>query len=103
MTEFGQDRLIVSLSVLSLLRNSCQNDRRQTVEDIRLMLGISHGTTHPILKEHLKYRVICAQWVLHTLKEEHRLKLISTTLSHLERYNVELFRFLSRIVAGIET
>ncbi|KAF8791550.1 Protein GVQW3 like protein [Argiope bruennichi] len=49
--------------VIATVDAAVRNDRRRTVDDIRLMMGISHGTAHAILTEPLKYRKICAQWV----------------------------------------
>lgn len=69
--------------------NTVRKDRRRMVEDIRLMLSISHCTAHIILTEHLKFRKICTLWVPHSLLEEQKLKKVSTSLKLLERYHDE--------------
>ncbi|GFQ94978.1 hypothetical protein TNCT_63771 [Trichonephila clavata] len=79
----------------------CCDQKKQTMEDIRHMLGISHGTTHVILTEDSKFLKMCAQWVPHSLTKE--LKLNRTkSLWHLEWYHDKECGFLSYIVAKVE-
>lgn len=88
----GQAHRVITPSVIAAVDAAVRNDRWRTVEDIRFMLGISHGTAHAILTEHLKFRKICAQWVPHSLTEEQKLNRMSTSLQHLERYHDEEYR-----------
>ena len=36
-----------------------------TEEQIRVQVGISHGSVHVIIKDHLQFQKICTQWVSH--------------------------------------
>lgn len=59
------------------------------------MVGISHGSIHAIIKDHLQFRKICAQWVPHQLTEEQKIHRIAVSLGHLQRYHEEEYAFLS--------
>ncbi|XP_023213374.1 histone-lysine N-methyltransferase SETMAR-like [Centruroides sculpturatus] len=92
-----QPHCVITSSIIAI-----RTDRLWSVEDIQLMLGISHGTAHAISTQHLKVRKISAQWVPHSLTKE-QLNRMSTSLQHLEWYHDEEYRFLSCIVMGDET
>ncbi|GBM30484.1 hypothetical protein AVEN_237707-1 [Araneus ventricosus] len=62
------------------------NNHRVTVDEIHRLLGISVGTTHTIMHQHLKFRKICAQWVPHQLTAEQRNNRMALSFSHLQRY-----------------
>ncbi|GFV37210.1 HTH_48 domain-containing protein [Trichonephila clavipes] len=51
----------------------------------------------------LKFRKLCARWVLRLLTEEHKLKRMACALDFLDRYHEEGDQFLERIVTGDET
>ncbi|KAG8234562.1 hypothetical protein J437_LFUL014491 [Ladona fulva] len=72
-------------------------------EEIRVQVGISHGSVHAIIKDHLNFRNICAQRVPHQLMEGQKFDRMAACLSHLQRYHEEEYEFLSRIITGEET
>lgn len=79
------------------------SDRRYTCEEIALHVGISIGSAHSILTQHLKMRKIAARWVPHFLTNAQMKERLDTAKEHLKRYEEEGERLLNRIVAIDET
>ena len=74
-----------------------------TVDEIHRLLVIGVGTTYNIMHQYLNFRKICAQRVPYQLTAEQRNARMALSLSHLQRYHEEEYRFLSHIVTGDET
>ena len=53
----------ITLNVIARIDGLIRENRRITEEQIRVQIGISHGSVHAIIKDHLKFRKICAQSV----------------------------------------
>lgn len=69
-----------------------QEDPHATVDEIALEVGISHGTCHTILTEHLQYKKVCARWLPHLLTEaqkEERVELAQALSNKLHRWGRE--------------
>ncbi|GBN75236.1 Histone-lysine N-methyltransferase SETMAR [Araneus ventricosus] len=99
----GQANRVITPEMIAEVHDLVLNNRRVTVDEIHRLLGISVGTTHTIMHQHLKFRKICAQWVPHQLTAEQRNNQMALSLSHLQRYHEEEYGFLSHIVTGDET
>ena len=48
------------------------NDLHVSIDDEVHAVGCSHGTTYNIMHEQLKFRKVCARWVLPQLTEEQK-------------------------------
>ncbi|GBO11356.1 hypothetical protein AVEN_111355-1 [Araneus ventricosus] len=98
----GQANRVITPEMIAEVHDLVLNNRRVTMDEIHRLLGISVGTTHTIMHQHLKFRKICAQWVPHELTAEQRNNRMALSLSHLQRYHEEEYGFLSHIVTGDE-
>ena len=56
-------RSVIKPSVMARIGGLIRENRRIIEEEIRLKIGIIHGSVHAIFKDHLQLRKICAQWV----------------------------------------
>ena len=77
-------------------------DRRVTIEEIALQLGISQGMAYSLVHDILGFHKV-ARWVPRHLTEEHKHNGQHICTSLLERYSREGDNFLNRIVTGDET
>ena len=78
-------------------------DRRVTIEEIALQLGISQGTAYSLVHDILGFHKVAARWVPRHLTEEHKRNRQHICSSLLERYNREGDNFLNRIITGDKT
>ncbi|PNF40213.1 hypothetical protein B7P43_G08284 [Cryptotermes secundus] len=85
----GQAHRVITPDVIAALDGHILANRRINVEEISLLMAISHGSIHAIVTKHLLYRKICAQWVPHQLTEEQKTQRMAASLGHLQRYHEE--------------
>jgi hypothetical protein len=52
---------VITPDVITALDGHIQANRRITVEEISLLMGISHGSAHALVTKHLLYCKICMQ------------------------------------------
>lgn len=80
-----------------------RNNRRITVSEIEVEVGVSHGSAVLILSQ-LGYSKVCARWVPHLLSEEQRQNRVSICLQWQSRMRREgADNFLKRVVTCDET
>ncbi|GFU46709.1 histone-lysine N-methyltransferase SETMAR [Trichonephila clavipes] len=95
----GQAHRIIPTEIIVEVNALVLDNRRITVDEINRLLGISVGTTHAIMHQHLKFKNLCVQWVPHQLTTEQH----NTPMSHLQLYPEEEYGFLSQFVTGNKT
>ena len=78
-------------------------NRKISIECIVQETGLSTGTVHTILHEHLSMSKVCARWVPKMLTPDIKATRVNTSSVLLSRYNVNPENFLSRVVTGDET
>ena len=78
-------------------------NRKISIECIVQETGLSTGTVHTILHEHLSMSKVCARWVPKMLTPDMKATRVNTSSVLLSRYNVNPENFLSRVVTGDET
>ena len=78
-------------------------DRRVTIEEIALQMGISQSTAFSLVHDILGFHKVAARWVPSHLTEEHKRNRQHICSSLLEQYNREGENFLNRIITGDET
>ena len=62
--EKGRGRkTVITSDVVTSVHDALSKDRRLTVNLLSNMTGLSVGTVHTILTEHLKMSKVCARWV----------------------------------------
>ena len=78
-------------------------NRKISIECIVQETGLSTGTVHTILHEHLSMSKVCARWVPKMLTPDMKATRVNRSSVLLSRYNVNPENFLSRVVTGDET
>ena len=78
-------------------------NRKISIECIVQETGLSTGTVHTILHEHLSMSKVCARWVPKMLTPDMKATRVNTSSVLLSLYNVNPENFLSRVVTGDET
>ena len=78
-------------------------NRKISIECIVQETGLSTGTVHTILHEHLSMSKVCARWVPKMLTPDMKATRVNKSSVLLSRYNVNPENFLSRVVTGDET
>ncbi|GFX40689.1 histone-lysine N-methyltransferase SETMAR [Trichonephila clavipes] len=98
----GQAHCVITSEMIAEVNTLVLDNRRNTMDEIHRLLGISVSTIHTIIHQHLNFRKVCEQWFSNQLTTEQRNTRIALSLSHLQRYH-EGYGFLSQIVTGDET
>ena len=88
---------------IKAVENLVVEDRRITIQEIAEILGISSGTVHGILHDHLHMTKVCSTWVPHLLTPVQRHERVEACEELLARYEKEGNDFLSRIITGDES
>ena len=78
-------------------------NRKISIDSIAQDVGLSYGTVHTILHEHLNMSKVCARWVPRMLTPDMKATRVNTSTALLTRYNADPERFVSRLVTGDET
>jgi len=76
-------------------------DRRVTIEEIALQLGISQGTAYSLVHDILGFHKVAARWVPRHLTEEHKRNRQHICSSLLERYSREDDNMLNASSVGM--
>jgi histone-lysine N-methyltransferase SETMAR len=79
-----------------------EEDRRITVDQVALEIGVSHASAYAIIVEELGKVKKCARWVPHVLTDDEKVARLAICHAHLRRFKREGDAFLSRIIAGDE-
>ena len=83
----GRPRTSVTDDNITRVETVIKDDRRRTVKDIAMELGISYGSVHDILHDTLGFRKVAARWVPRCLAEDHKANRMMTCLDHLESFH----------------
>ncbi|MPC18245.1 Histone-lysine N-methyltransferase SETMAR [Portunus trituberculatus] len=68
----GCPRTSVTKATMVCARSIIDEDSTVTLQFLSLELGVSYGSAHGIMHEHLGLRKKCAQWIPHLLTEEQK-------------------------------
>jgi histone-lysine N-methyltransferase SETMAR len=99
----GRPSTSVSEETIGKVRDLVMNDRRLTVRCISESVGISYGSIHSILTDHLKLRKVSARWVPRMLTDEQKASRLRTSTALLEQFRQNPEDFLSRFITMDET
>ena len=86
-----------------VLEETINQDRRKTVRELGVTLGVSKTTVHKTLTEDLKMNKVSARWVPRLLRDEEKERRVQTSSEFLERVEKEGDTFLHRIITMDET
>jgi len=92
---------VVNLDLVHAVEEKITENRWFTIMSLSLHFPqISQSLLHKIVSDKLKFRKLCARWVLKMLTEEHKLKRQTSVLNFLTQYSKEGDNLLSRVVTG---
>ncbi|GFV43893.1 histone-lysine N-methyltransferase SETMAR [Trichonephila clavipes] len=95
---------VITDDLVNAVDEKIREDRRFTISTLALEFSnVGRTTLNKVVSEKLKFRKLCARWVLRLLTEEHKLKRMACALDFLDRYHKEDDQFLERIVTGDDT
>lgn len=99
----GRPREAVTKDLIAHVEAIVQKDPHATLDEIAVEAGISHGSVHVILKEHLRMAKLCARWIPHSLtpqQKEERVDCSRCLLAKMKRWGANGLKML---VTGDET
>ena len=79
------------------------NNRRIKNAELASECGISNGSVHTIIHEHLGMLKVSARWIPRNLNMQDRKQRVESSQELLEVYNVNPEEFHTRLVTGNET
>ena len=88
--------------MIERVRQIIREDRRRTIDEVRMPVGISHGTCHKILTEDLKMRLVASKFVPRLLSVDQKQRRLDVCLD-LKENAANDPRFLSNVITGDET
>jgi len=88
--------------MIERVRQIIREDRRRTIDEVRMLVEISHGTCHKILTEDLKMRRVALKFVPRLLSVDQKQQRLDVCLD-LKENIVNDPSFVSNIITGDET
>ena len=95
----------MSSSTPEMIESVCQiirEDLRHTIDEVSMLVGISHGTCHKILTEDLKMRRVASKFVPRPLSVDQKQQRLDVCLD-LKENATNHPTFLSNVITGEET
>ncbi|GFY32889.1 uncharacterized protein TNCV_4025131 [Trichonephila clavipes] len=81
---------VITDDLVNAVDEKIREDRRFTISTLALEFSkVGRTTLNKVVSEKLKFRKLCARWVLRLLTEEHKLKRMACALDFLDRYHKE--------------
>ena len=68
----GRSKEVRTPELIGQIKNFMDKDRRVSIESISAQFDVSVGTVHTIIREELKMRKICVEFVLRVLREDQK-------------------------------
>jgi [histone H3]-lysine36 N-dimethyltransferase SETMAR len=88
---------------IATIKQMITEERHLTVHQIHEHLGISVGSVHEILRDHLQVRKLCTIWIPHKLTDEQRASRVTWCQNMLQKFDHGNSRNVNSIVTGDET
>ena len=66
----GRSKAVRTPELIGHIKNSCDKDRRVSIETVSAQFDVTVGTVHTIIREELKIGKICAKFVTRMLRED---------------------------------
>ncbi|GFT90519.1 HTH_48 domain-containing protein [Trichonephila clavipes] len=81
---------VITDDLVNAVDEKIREDRRFTISTLALEFSnVGRTILNKVVSEKLKFRKLCARWVLRLLTEEHKLKRMACALDFLDRYHKE--------------
>ena len=84
------------------MRQIIREDRRRTIDEVSMLVGISHGTCYKILTEDLKMRRVASKFVPRLLSVDQKQQLLDVCLDLKENATNDPSS-LTNVITGDET
>ena len=84
------------------MRQIIREDRRLTIDEVSMLVGISHGTCHTIFTEHLKMRRVASKFVPRLVSVDQKQQGLDVC-SDLKENAANIPSFLSNVITSDET
>lgn len=88
--------------IIQLVKDAVDTDRRQTVREIAVRVGISKSATQRTLSDELSMSRVCARWVPRLLTAEEMNRRVAASINFLARHRRDA-NFLQKIITMDET
>ena len=88
--------------MIERVRQIIREDRRHTIDEVSMLVGISHGTCHKILTDDLKKRRLASKFVPRLLSVDQKQQRLDVCLDLKESAANDPI-FLSNVITGDET
>ena len=88
--------------MIERVRQIIREDRRRTIGEVSMLVGISHGTCHKMLTEDLKMRRVASKFVPRLLSVDQNQQRLDVCLD-LKENAANDPRFLLNVITGDET
>ena len=88
--------------MIERVRQIIRENRRRTIDEVSMLVGISHGTCHKILTEDLKMRHVASKFVPRLLSVDHKQQRLDVCFI-LEENATNKPSFISNVITGDET
>jgi ribosomal protein S25 len=86
----GRHVEIVTEATVQWVEELIRTDRMVTIDSVATALGCSHGLAYNIMRDHLKFRNVCARWLPRELEDREKMNnLLGLSLQYLLHYAVE--------------
>lgn len=98
----GRPSTAVTEDIVDRVRVLVQEDPHVTIAVLSQEVGVSEGSVHSILHNHLRLRKICARWVPHLLTDDQKRERVRCSRYFLSEFVESGRKRLSDIVTGDE-
>ncbi|XP_035209189.1 uncharacterized protein LOC118183704 [Stegodyphus dumicola] len=98
----GEANAVITSDLIDKVDDVVRSDRRVALQMLAVKVDVNYGTVWTIVHDRLRYRKVCAPWVLKQLTDKQKELRMGLALQHLFRYREDP-AFMERIVTDDET
>ncbi|GFS06302.1 transposase [Elysia marginata] len=99
----GRLKSSVNEQIIASTKKNIDEDPHISVRELSDTNGLSYGTVHTIITEHLRMKKVCARWITHSLTVDQKRERVRCATELLNLFEPHGPKRLSNIVTGDET
>ncbi|GFR94660.1 translational activator GCN1-like, partial [Elysia marginata] len=99
----GRPKSCVNEQTVASIKKDIDEDPHISVRELSNTNGLSYGTVHTIITEHLRMKKVCARWIPHLLTEDQKRERVHRAMELLSMFEPHGPKRLSDILTGDET
>ena len=99
----GRPKSCVNEQTIASIKKDIDEDPHISVRELSDTNGLSYGTVHTIITEHLRMKKVCARWIPHLLTVDQKRERVRCATELLNMFEPHGPKRLSDIVTGDET